>query len=268
MESKKHPDDPESDVMKRSIHTFTPEDVEILVVEDSPTQAIQMQSLLEEHGYRISVAEDGETALEAIDQALPSLVISDIVMPKMDGYELCRRIKKNQRTQGIPVILVTQLTEPEDIIRGLDCGADHFLTKPYDASFLLSRIEYILINKKLREEGRSDFGLEVFFANRRHFINSDRIQILDLLISTYEHALQKARELERVNRKLREALDTIKKLQGILPICASCKKIRDEEGRWQSLERYIGERSEAKFSHGLCPECARKLYPDYFQRRG
>lgn len=109
-----------------------------------------------------------------------------------------------------------------------------------------------------------DMGLEVFFADRRHFITSDRIQILDLLFSTYESALQKARELERANRRLQEALETIKTLEGILPICANCRKIRDESGQWQSLERYIGERSNAVFNHGLCPDCARRLYRKYF----
>jgi two-component system cell cycle response regulator len=242
------------------------EEITILVVEDSLTQAVRLQSLLEENGYRTLLAENGRAALERVWAEPPTLIISDIVMPEMDGYELCRRIKSNERTAHIPVMLVTQLNEPEDILKGLDCGADNFITKPYDAPFLLSRIQYILINRKLRKNTRTDMGLEVFFANRRHFINSDRIQILDLLFSTYESALQKARELERVNRELQEALDTIKTLEGILPICSSCKKIRDGEGVWQSLERYIGDRSKAKFSHGICPECARKLYPDIFDK--
>lgn len=242
------------------------EEITILVVEDSLTQAVRLQSLLEENGYRTLLAENGRAALERVWAEPPTLIISDIVMPEMDGYELCRRIKSNERTAHIPVMLVTQLNEPEDILKGLDCGADNFITKPYDAPFLLSRIQYILINRKLRKNTRTDMGLEVFFANRRQFINSDRIQILDLLFSTYESALQKARELERVNRELQEALDTIKTLEGILPICSSCKKIRDGEGVWQSLERYIGDRSKAKFSHGICPECARKLYPDIFDK--
>lgn len=109
--------------------------------------------------------------------------------------------------------------------------------------------------------------LEVYFANRRHFITSDRMQILDLLFSTYESALQKARELEQANKKLQEALETIKTLEGILPICAACKKIRDESGQWQALERHIGDRSNATFSHSLCPECARNLYPQSFGRK-
>lgn len=242
-------------------------DVHILVVEDSFTQAVRLQSLLEHNGYRVTTATDGSEALSLLERQHPTLVISDIVMPGMDGYELCRRIKSEPQTTDIPVILVTQLSEPEDILKGLECGADNFITKPYEENFLLSRIQYILINRRLRTKVCTDMGLEVFFANRRHFITSDRIQILDLLFSTYESALQKARELERANKKLQEALETIKTLQGILPICSGCKKIRDESGEWHSLERYIGERSEAKFSHGLCPDCAKKLYPQYFDRK-
>lgn len=247
--------------------TKAEEEVHILVVEDSFTQAVRLQSLLEENGYRVTTAANGAEALSLLERTQPTLVISDIVMPGMDGYELCRRIKSVAKTAGIPVILVTQLSEPEDILKGLECGADNFITKPYEEAFLLSRIQYILINRRLRAKVCTDMGLEVFFANRRHFITSDRIQILDLLFSTYESALQKARELERANKKLQEALETIKTLQGILPICASCKKIRDESGHWQSLERYIGERSDATFSHGLCPDCAKKLYPQYFDRK-
>ena len=240
----------------------------ILVAEDSFTQAVKLQSLLERNGYHVTLAQDGAGALSVLQHTRPIMVISDIVMPEMDGYELCRRIKNDKSTADIPVVLVTQLSEPDDILKGLECGADNIITKPYDESFLLSRIQYIVINQRLRKNVRTEVGLEVFFANRKHFITSDRIQILDLLLSTYESALQKARELEQTNKKLQEALETIKTLQGILPICASCKKIRDESGEWQSLERYIGERSNATFSHGLCPECAKKLYPQYFDRRG
>ncbi len=241
--------------------------IHILVVEDSFTQAVRLQSFLEHQGCQVTLAKDGAEALKILETMRPTLIISDIVMPHMDGYELCRRIKSDKDTADIPVVLVTQLSEPEDILKGLECGADNFITKPYDEHFLLARLQYILINRRLRRQSSTDVGLEVYFANRRHFITSDRMQILDLLFSTYESALQKARELEQTNKKLQEALETIKTLEGILPICASCKKIRDASGEWQALERYIGDRSNAKFSHGLCPDCAQRLYPEYFDRK-
>ena len=235
----------------------------ILIVEDSPTQAIQLQSLLEENGYKVSVSVNGKDALSYLDDHIPDLVVSDIVMPEMDGYELCRKIKEDDDFIGIPVLLLTQLTEPEDIIKGLDCGADNFVTKPYDPKLLLSQIEYILVNRTMRTNPRTEMGVEVFFAGKRYFINSDRMQILDLLFSTYQNSLQQKRELERTNKELKEALDTINTLHGILPICANCKKIRDDKGSWSQIEEYITKHSDAQFSHGICPECAKKLYPEF-----
>ena len=235
----------------------------ILIVEDSPTQALQLQSLLEESGYKVSVVTNGADGLSRLKEHPPDLVISDIVMPEMDGYELCRKIKADNDLKSIPVLLLTQLTEPEDIIKGLDVGADNFVTKPYNPKLLLSQIEYILINRTMRTSPRIEMGIEVFFAGGRHFINSDRIQILDLLFSTYENSLQQKRELERLNKELKEAVDTINTLHGIIPICSNCKKIRDDKGSWSQIEAYIMKHSEAQFSHGICPECAKKLYPEF-----
>ncbi|MBC8175915.1 MAG: response regulator [Deltaproteobacteria bacterium] len=237
----------------------------ILIVEDSPSQAIQLKYLLEESGYKVSVQTNGADALSHLVEHTPDLVISDILMPVMDGYELCRKIKGDGDLRGIPVLLLTQLTEPEDIIKGLDSGADNFVTKPYDPELLFSQIEYILINRTMRTTLHTEMGLEVFFAGKKHFVNSDRIQILDLLFSTYQNSLQQKHELERTNKELKEALDTINILHGILPICANCKKIRDDKGSWNQIEAYITEHSQAEFSHGICPECATKLYPQFFK---
>jgi len=235
---------------------------EILIVEDSPTQAIQLQNLLEEDGYKVSAATNGADALAHLGEHRPALVISDIVMPDMDGYEMCAKIKANDVLKSIPVILLTQLVEPEDIVKGLECGADNFVTKPYDPKLLLSQVRYLLINRMIRINPRTEMGIEIFFAGGRHFINSDRIQILNLLFSTYENSLQQKRELERINKKLKEALNTINTLHGIIPICAGCKKIRDDKGAWSQVEAYISKHSDVQFSHGLCPECAKRLYPE------
>ena len=189
-------------------------------------------------------------------------------MPEMDGYELCRQIKEDENFKDIPVILLTQLSEPEDIIKGLDCGADNFITKPYDEEFLLSRIQYILANSELRKGSiHTEMGIEIFFAGQKHFISSDRMQILDLLFSMFYNVIQNNRELEQANRELKEALETVKTLEGFIPICANCKKIRDDEGYWHQVETYIQEHSEAEFSHGICPECTKKLYPDFYEEK-
>ena len=246
--------------------------LEILVVEDSRVQAKGLQQLLERNGYGVSITYNGREALTYLERRLPSLVISDVVMPEMNGYELCKAIKNKDHLKKVPVLLLTVLSDPEDIVNGIDCGADNYLTKPYNEDELISRVQYVLLNKKLRDRHGTEVGVKFFFAGKSYTVDSDRIQILDLLLCTYESVLRKHRELEwankelnRVNQELRTAVQTIKKLSGIIPICSKCKKIRDEEGVWQYLETYIEHHSEAGFSHGLCPECADEHYPEFFR---
>ncbi|HEY3244929.1 MAG TPA: response regulator, partial [Phycisphaerae bacterium] len=119
-------------------------DIEILIVEDSQTQAELLRNLLEGRGCRVTVAGDGRQALAAIERRRPTLVVSDIEMPVMDGYELCHAIKHNPQLADIPVILLTSLSDPADVLRGLEARADYYLTKPFDKGFLLARVEAVL----------------------------------------------------------------------------------------------------------------------------
>lgn len=168
----------------------------ILVVEDSKTQALQLQSLLEGAGCQVHLAADGEAALAIVAKSPPTIIISDVVMPTMDGYEFCKRIKENPDTEMIPVILVTGLTDPRDVVHGLACGADNFITKPYEERYLLSRLRYFLSNLELRDTERVKMGMEVILEGKRHFITAARQQILDLLISTYEEGIRLNRALK------------------------------------------------------------------------
>ncbi len=177
--------------------------VEILIAEDSPTQAEQLKYLLEKHNFLVSVANNGEEALALLRQHKPAIVISDIMMPRMDGYELCRQIKADEKLRDIPVVLLTALADPKDVMSGLECGADNFVTKPYNEDYLFARIQYLLANENLHETTRVQVGLEVTFAGRKYFITSDRLQVLNLLLSTYETAVQKNNELTKVKDELR-----------------------------------------------------------------
>ena len=174
----------------------------ILIVEDSPTQAEELKHLLERNNYEVEVAINGLEALNVLEGMKPLVVISDIVMPVMDGYELCRRIKDTENIRDISVILLTSLSEPEDVIESLACGADYFLTKPYDERGLLTRIQYIIANCDLESATQTKVGIEIIFGNQRYYITSDRLQILNLLLSTYETAVQKKRELTIVQGDL------------------------------------------------------------------
>ncbi|PYV43796.1 MAG: hybrid sensor histidine kinase/response regulator [Acidobacteria bacterium] len=176
---------------------------DILIVEDSPTQAEKLKYILEQHDYQVSVTKQGQQALAWMEKRKPVLVISDIMMPEMDGYQLCRRIKEDNNFKDVPVILLTSLSDPVDVIKGLECGADNFITKPYDENYLLSRIQYILINRKLYKSDKMQMGIEIFFAGQKYFITSERQQILNLLLSTYETAVQKNLELIRARNELK-----------------------------------------------------------------
>lgn len=185
------------------------QDTEILIVEDSATQAQKLQYLIERKGYRVRTAGNGKLALDAIGQLRPDLVLSDIVMPEMDGYTLCQAIKSDPELQRIPVILVTSLTDSKDIIRGLECGADNFIRKPYSDGYLLTRIDHVLMNQHLRNSKNMEIGIGLYLGGQKHFINSERQQILDLLISTYEQAvlvndelLERERQVTELNMRL------------------------------------------------------------------
>jgi len=181
----------------------TDKDVEILIAEDSPTQAEKLKHLLEKAGYTVTATANGKQALEAAHDRRPALIISDIMMPEIDGFKFCRHIKEDEKLKDIPVILLTALSDPCDIMGGLQCGADNFITKPYDEDYLLSRIQYALLNLGLRESDKMEIGVEVFFADKKYHITSGRLQILNLLLSTYEAAVQKNSELVKVQDELR-----------------------------------------------------------------
>lgn len=186
--------------------------MEILIVEDSPTQAEQLRHLLEEHDFQVRVAGNGKEALHLLRQKTPTIVISDILMPEMDGYQLCAEIRRNEQLRSVPVILLTSLTDPLDVIKGLECGADNFITKPYGERYLLSRIQYLLVTQELRKHERTKMGVEILFAGKRYLITSERQQILDLLLSIYEAAVQKNHELREVQEKLETMNDRLAEL--------------------------------------------------------
>jgi signal transduction histidine kinase len=207
------------------------EAIEILIVEDSRTQAERLAHMLEQHRYRLAVARNGREALAAIAERRPALVISDVVMPEMDGYELCRELKRREDLRNIPIILLTSLNDPVDVVRGLECGADNFLCKPCDEKYLLARISLILANHHLREKELTQMGVEVFFAGRKFFVTSDRLQILNLLLSTYEAAVERNRELAKTRDEL-HALN-------------ECLELKVAE-RTAALEAEVAERARAE----------------------
>ncbi len=177
--------------------------MEILIVEDSPTQAEDLKYMLERRSYAVSVAKNGKEAFESMRGHKPDLVISDIMMPEMDGFTLCKRIKAEDDLRDIPVILLTALSDTEDILKGLECGADNFITKPYNEKYLLDRIHRVPSAAGTGKEEQTKTGVEILFREQRYFINSRREHILDLLLSTYETAVMKNRQLRIAQQELK-----------------------------------------------------------------
>jgi len=177
--------------------------VDILIVENSHIQTGCLKNMLEKNGYRISVARDGQEAARILKTPFtPRIVIIDIVMPDMIGYELCSHIKRQKYLNDIPIVLLTSLFDPESVMMMLECGADNFITKPYSEEILINRIRSVMLNKKLRDGQDAQKGIEIHFAGKKHIITAQRQQVMDLLVSTYENAAHKNRELEFVNTQL------------------------------------------------------------------
>jgi len=185
--------------------------ISILVVEDSTTQAHKLKQSLESNGFSVATAGNGAAGVAAVRELRPDLVISDIVMPGLDGYEMCRQIKADAGLKDTPVILLTSLSDPEDLIRGLECGADGFTVKTGSAAPVLEVIDRLLHSREHQAQARDRSGILVRFAGRDHRIAPDPQRIFDFLISTYDAAyrgnieLQKARDdLALLNGQLEE----------------------------------------------------------------
>jgi DNA-binding response OmpR family regulator len=193
----------------------------ILIAEDDPTSRRVLETVLRKQGHEIEAASDGNEAWQLLQAPdAPRLVILDWMMPGMDGPELCRRLRGRESQNPVYIILLTALIRKENIIEGLDAGADDYVAKPFDKDELNARVQV----------GKRILDLQSALAHR-------------------------VGELE-------EALTHVKTLQGILPICMHCHRIRNDTEAWQKLEEYVEDHSEAAFSHSLCPECLEKYYPE------
>ena len=200
--------------------------VSVLYVEDEPLTRAVFARILERKVSNLYQAENGEEGLELFKMHRPDIVISDVRMPVMDGIEMSRRIKTLEGSSKI--ILTTAHSDASVLLNSIDAGIDKYILKPVDVEILFSALEScaetIMLERKIQEQ---------------------------------------AREKDELIARLQDDLDNIKRLSGLLPICSSCKKIRDDKGYWNQIEKYIAEHSEAEFSHGICPECVKKLYPQY-----
>lgn len=175
----------------------------VVIAEDSRVQGKVLQQRLIAAGYDAHIGTDGSAALELVHTFRPDIVVSDIEMPKMTGYELCGAIKQHAELRHIPVILLSTLNDAEDIIRGLAAGADNYITKPYDPQFLIARVEDLRKNPVLDTESDAPNGtITVTIGGNAYEVKAGRQQTLNLLISVFENAVEKNKELHRSNEQL------------------------------------------------------------------
>lgn len=193
----------------------------ILIAEDDAISRRLLQVALVKWGYEVIVTTNGDEAWRALQVPdAPSLAILDWLMPGQDGVELCRRARATPRLNTLYLILLTSRGSKDDIVSGLEAGADDHVTKPFDHDELRARVQV----------GRRMVELQQALAER-------------------------VRELEA-------ALSREQQLQGLLPICCYCKKIRDDRNYWHQVESYIVDHASVKFSHGVCPDCSVKIKLD------
>jgi sigma-B regulation protein RsbU (phosphoserine phosphatase) len=181
--------------------------VDVLVAEDSKIQARILVKRLTDAGHAVRWAENGADALAMARERRPDIIISDIEMPVMTGYEFCKAVKTDADLRTVPLILMSTLSDPIDIIRGLDAGADNYVTKPYDPDYLLGRMRSLL-DSPLGDAGEQAV-LEVALAGQKFRVQAGKQQVLNLLVSTFENAVAKNQELIAANEDLSVARDRL-----------------------------------------------------------
>lgn len=188
--------------------------MKVLIADDDPVARRMLEVMLPRWGYEVVLAADGVAAWQILRKPeRPQLAVLDWMMPGMDGLEVVRKLRALPNPEPLYLLMLTDKGGKENVIAGLDAGADDYMTKPFE-----------------REELRA------------------RLRVGQRLLELQSHLSQRVRELG-------DALTRVKQLQGLLPICSYCKRIRHDGDYWQQVETYIAAHSEAQFSHGICPTC-------------
>ena len=185
--------------------------VDVLIAEDSRMQARMLMRRLTEAGHSVRWGENGALALALARERRPDIIVSDIEMPEMTGYEFCKAVKTDPVLRTVPFILLSTLSDPIDIIRGLDAGADNYVTKPYEPDYLLGRMNSLLASPLESADDASAAMLEVTLAGQQFRVKAGRQQVLNLLVSTFENAVAKNQELVVANQDLSVARDGLQK---------------------------------------------------------
>ncbi|GAB5409923.1 MAG: hypothetical protein BalsKO_22880 [Balneolaceae bacterium] len=172
----------------------------ILVVDDYPALVTITRHKLLQHGYEVITAQNGKDAFDLVVSDLPDLVISDVEMPLMNGYDLCKLIKQDHKYRTIPVILVTSRIEASSLLKGIEAGADNYLTKPYDDDTLFSKVSELL-NNPIAISDVTD-TVPVSIEGDQYNLRADYSHLVNLLVSTYKNTLGQNSRLEKMQSGL------------------------------------------------------------------
>ena len=186
----------------------------VLIVDDQEANVLLLERMLRGAGYvSITSTMDPNEVCELHRKNRYDLILLDLLMPGMDGFQVMEGLKKIEEDGYLPVLVIT--AQPDKKLRALKAGAKDFVAKPFDLAEVLARVYNML-------------------------------------------------EVRLLHAELQKALENVKLLSGLLPICMWCKKIRDDQGYWNAIEQYISQHSEAEFTHGICPDCKRKYSGEMF----
>ena len=209
--------------------------IEILIVDDQPENLLLMSKILDRAELSILKARSGKDALAISEGKDLALAILDIQMPEMNGFELAEALCQRDSFKNTPIIFITALSAQDRFIfKGYAAGAVDYLFKPVEPQIIRSKVGVFL---KLYQQRR-------------------------LIEEQSKLLAEKVESLSALNKSLKEAMEQIKTLKGILPICAHCKKIRNDKGYWEQVEKFLEQNSDLGFSHGICPDCLKKHFPD------
>ncbi|MBF0559618.1 MAG: response regulator [Nitrospirae bacterium] len=204
-------------------------EVSVLYVEDDPSARRSVSEILGRVVQTVYVAENGSEGLEVFRKYNPDIIVTDIRMPVMNGLDMAAKIRAESSDKQI--IVTTAYSDTDYFLAAIEVAVDQYVLKPIGHDRLIAAVQ----------------------------------KCADVVLR--ERELQKYHEeREKLVLELQEALAKVKTLSGFFPICASCKKIRDDKGYWEQIETYVSEHSQALFTHSICPECAKTLYPEYYDK--
>jgi DNA-binding response OmpR family regulator len=214
----------------------------VLLIDDQAHVAgLVRMALAHQKDIDFHYCSDPREAIGVANHFKPTVILLDLVMPQMSGLELLKKFRENPATKETPIIVLSAEEEARTKGKAFSLGANDYLVKLPSAIEIRARLRY----------------------HSRAYLNGiQREEAFKALRKSQQQMVRKNTELSKANQDLDAALAKVKQLHGLLPICSSCKKIRDENNTWSEIESYIQKRSNALFTHSICPECMKTLYPE------